>query len=49
VDPSEVAGGELEVVNEEEDARMLELLRAQVHWPVLTTIVSNRKNGLCAV
>jgi hypothetical protein len=30
VDPSEVAGGELEVVNEEEDARMLELLRAQV-------------------
>ncbi|KAF6257507.1 cactus-binding C-terminus of cactin protein-domain-containing protein [Scenedesmus sp. NREL 46B-D3] len=30
VDPSEVADGELEVVNEEEDARMLELLRAQV-------------------
>ncbi|WIA29550.1 hypothetical protein OEZ86_012045 [Tetradesmus obliquus] len=30
VDPSEIAGGELEVVNEEEDTHMLELLRAQV-------------------
>jgi hypothetical protein len=35
VDPSEVAGGELEVVNEEEDARMLELLRAQVGGAVV--------------
>jgi hypothetical protein len=39
VDPSEVAGGELEVVNEEEDARMLELLRAQVRLECLTICV----------
>jgi hypothetical protein len=39
VDPSEVAGGELEVVNEEEDARMLELLRAQVRSMLLKLVM----------
>lgn len=30
VDPAELAGGEFEVIHEDEDKRMIELLRAQV-------------------
>lgn len=30
IDPAELAGGEFEVVHEDEDRRMVELLRAQV-------------------